>query len=222
MIEAVGHQFYDTYFRQCGRLLKHDGLMLLQAITIADQRYEQARKSVDFIQRHIFPGSTIPSVTAMLDATTRASDLKLAHLEDIGPHYATTLRVWRENFLRNLDAVRALGYPESSSACGSSTSATARADSRSGAWRRAHAAGQTRQPARGAGAGAGLSCRSPKTGSKIPGTLMNAGMTQMNADLAMVVPGIRIDPQIGQIDLRSSAIRSFLGSFNCQRETCHD
>jgi len=112
MIEAVGHQFYDTYFRQCGRLLKHDGLMLLQAITIADQRYEQARKSVDFIQRHIFPGSTIPSVTAMLDATTRASDLKLAHLEDIGPHYATTLRVWRENFLRNLDAVRALGYPE--------------------------------------------------------------------------------------------------------------
>ncbi len=112
MIEAVGHQFYDTYFRQCGRLLKHDGLMLLQAITIADQRYETARKSVDFIQRHIFPGSTIPSVTAMLDATTRASDLKLAHLEDIGPHYAATLRVWRENLLRNLDAVRALGYPE--------------------------------------------------------------------------------------------------------------
>lgn len=112
MIEAVGHQFYDTYFRQCGRLLKDNGLMLLQAITIADQRYEQARKSVDFIQRHIFPGSIIPSVTAMLDATTRASDLKLAHLEDIGPHYATTLRVWRENFLGNLAQVRALGYPE--------------------------------------------------------------------------------------------------------------
>jgi cyclopropane-fatty-acyl-phospholipid synthase len=112
MIEAVGHQFYDTYFRQCGRLLKHDGLMLLQAITIADQRYEQARKSVDFIQRHIFPGSTIPSVTAMLAASTRASDLKLAHLEDIGPHYATTLRIWRDNFLRNLEQVRALGYPE--------------------------------------------------------------------------------------------------------------
>jgi cyclopropane-fatty-acyl-phospholipid synthase len=112
MIEAVGHQFYDAYFRQCGRLLKHDGLMLLQAITIADQRYDAARKTVDFIQRHIFPGSTIPSVTAMLDATTRASDLKLTHLEDIGPHYATTLRVWRENFLRNLEAVRALGYPE--------------------------------------------------------------------------------------------------------------
>jgi cyclopropane-fatty-acyl-phospholipid synthase len=112
MIEAVGHQFYDTYFAQCGRLLKQDGLMLLQAITIADQRYESARRSVDFIQRHIFPGSTIPSVTAMQDSVTRATDLRLAHLEDIGPHYATTLRMWRESFFANLEAVRALGYPE--------------------------------------------------------------------------------------------------------------
>lgn len=112
MIEAVGHQFYDTYFGKCGRLLKDDGLMLLQAITIADQRYDSARRSVDFIQRHIFPGSTIPSVTAMQDSITRSSDLKLAHLEDIGPHYATTLSLWRENFLANLEAVRALGYPE--------------------------------------------------------------------------------------------------------------
>jgi len=113
MIEAVGHQFFDTYFRQCGRLLKPDGLMLLQAITIADQHYEQARRSVDFIQRHIFPGSTIPSVTAMTGSLTRASDLRLVHLEDIGPHYATTLRRWRENFFRNLEAIRALGYPGS-------------------------------------------------------------------------------------------------------------
>jgi cyclopropane-fatty-acyl-phospholipid synthase len=112
MIEAVGHQFYDTYFSQCGRLLKPDGLMLLQAITIADQRYEAARKSVDFIQRHIFPGSTIPSVTAMSNSITRASDLRLVHLEDIGPHYATTLRMWRENFFRKLESIRALGYPE--------------------------------------------------------------------------------------------------------------
>jgi len=113
MIEAVGHQFYDTYFEKCGALLKPDGLMLLQAITIADQRYDAARQSVDFIQRHIFPGSTIPSVTAMTASLTRASDLKLVHLEDIGPHYATTLRRWRENFLRNLEPIRALGYPES-------------------------------------------------------------------------------------------------------------
>lgn len=112
MIEAVGHQFYETYFAQCARLLKDDGLMLLQSITIADQRYEAARKSVDFIQRHIFPGSTIPSVTALLSATTKASDLKLVQLDDIGPHYATTLRHWRENFMARLDDVRAQGYSE--------------------------------------------------------------------------------------------------------------
>jgi cyclopropane-fatty-acyl-phospholipid synthase len=112
MIEAVGHQFYGDYFAQCARLLKDDGLMLLQAITITDQRYEAARKSVDFIQRHIFPGSTIPSITAMLNAITAETDMKLVQLDDIGPHYATTLRHWRERFMARLDEVRALGYPD--------------------------------------------------------------------------------------------------------------
>jgi cyclopropane-fatty-acyl-phospholipid synthase len=112
MIEAVGHHFYDTYFGQCSRLLKPDGAMLLQAITIADQRYEAAKNSVDFIQRYIFPGSCIPSVTAISEALTRATDLRLTHLEDIGPHYATTLRCWNDNFSARLDRVRALGYPE--------------------------------------------------------------------------------------------------------------
>ena len=86
--------------------------MLLQAITISDQRYEAAKRSVDFIQRYIFPGSCIPSVTAMSDAVTRVSDMRLFHLEDIGLHYATTLKLWQENFNGNLDRVRALGYPE--------------------------------------------------------------------------------------------------------------
>jgi cyclopropane-fatty-acyl-phospholipid synthase len=113
MIEAVGHQFYDTYFGQVGRLLKPDGMALIQAITIADQRYEAARRSVDFIQRHIFPGSTIPSVTAMTQSYTRASDLRLFHLEDIGPHYATTLRRWSERFHAQRHRIHALGYPES-------------------------------------------------------------------------------------------------------------
>ena len=113
MIEAVGHQYYDAYFRQCAALLKPEGMMLLQGITIADQRYEQAKRSVDFIQRHIFPGSCIPSVAAMTDSIARASDLRLYHLEDIGPHYAATLRHWRVNFRRHLGEVRALGYPES-------------------------------------------------------------------------------------------------------------
>jgi cyclopropane-fatty-acyl-phospholipid synthase len=112
MIEAVGHQYYDTYFRKCGELLKDDGLFMLQAITIADQRYDAARRSVDFIQRHIFPGSCIPSVTAITDAVARVSDMRLVDLLDIGAHYATTLRCWRENLFANLDRVRALGYPE--------------------------------------------------------------------------------------------------------------
>ncbi len=112
MIEAVGHKFYDTYFSKIGSLLKPNGLALIQAITIADQRYESAKTSVDFIQRYIFPGSCIPSNTAMLSSVTRVSDLRLFDLEDIGPHYATTLRIWRENFFDKIQAVRKLGYSE--------------------------------------------------------------------------------------------------------------
>ncbi len=112
MIEAVGHQFYDTYFAKVGQLLKPDGVALIQAITITDQRYDSAIRSVDFIQRYIFPGSNIPSNTAMLNSMTHASDLRLIDLEDIGLHYATTLRLWRENFFANIEAVRALGYSE--------------------------------------------------------------------------------------------------------------
>ncbi|MBK8638106.1 MAG: class I SAM-dependent methyltransferase [Chromatiaceae bacterium] len=110
MVEAVGAEHLETYFRQCGRLLKPAGAMLLQAITIADQRYEAALKEVDFIQKHIFPGGFLPSVTALAGAMTRACDLRTVHLEDIGPHYAETLARWRDNFLGRLDAVRGLGF----------------------------------------------------------------------------------------------------------------
>lgn len=112
MIEAIGHQYFDTYFAQCSRLLKPHGAMLLQAITIADQRYESAKRSVDFIQRYIFPGSCLPSVAALSASIARASDLRVFHLEDIGPHYARTLHEWRRNLLANLPAVRALGYDD--------------------------------------------------------------------------------------------------------------
>jgi cyclopropane-fatty-acyl-phospholipid synthase len=112
MIEAVGHQFYDTYFAKVGALLEDDGLALIQAITIADQRYENAKKSVDFIQRYIFPGSCIPSNTVMLNSMTKMTDLRLLDLEDIGPHYATTLKVWRETFFANINQVRKLGYSD--------------------------------------------------------------------------------------------------------------
>ena len=85
-------------------------IMLLQAITIADQRYESAKRSVDFIQRYIFPGSCLPSVGALSASIARASDMRLLHLEDIGPHYAQTLHEWRRRFLASLPAIRALGY----------------------------------------------------------------------------------------------------------------
>ncbi len=112
MIEAVGHHYYEAFFRKCAQLLKPDGAMLLQAITIADHRYERARRSVDFIQKYIFPGSCIPSITALSGAMARATDLRIYDLHDIGDHYARTLREWRKSFARELPRVRALGYGE--------------------------------------------------------------------------------------------------------------
>jgi cyclopropane-fatty-acyl-phospholipid synthase len=112
MIEAIGHQYLDTYFAKVRSLLKHDGMALIQAITIEDHRYAQALRAVDFIKRFIFPGSFIPSIQAMQGAIARSSDLKLYNLEDIGPSYALTLRHWRQRFMDRLPEVRALGYPE--------------------------------------------------------------------------------------------------------------
>jgi cyclopropane-fatty-acyl-phospholipid synthase len=113
MIEAVGANYIDEYFRKCSSLLKPNGSMLLQAITIQDQFYQSALKSVDYIQRFIFPGSFIPSVTAIANSVLRATDMKIYNLEDIGPHYATTLRMWRERFFASLPAIRKLGLPDS-------------------------------------------------------------------------------------------------------------
>lgn len=113
MIEAVGHKYLDTYFHGCSRLLKPDGLMLLQSITIRDELYAQAIKSVDFIQRFVFPGGFLPSVAAMSASLARTTDLQMLHLQDIGLHYAQTLNRWRQRFFENIDAVRALGYPDS-------------------------------------------------------------------------------------------------------------
>lgn len=112
MIEAIDSPLYEAFFRTCANLLQPDGLMLLQAITIADQRYAAAQKSVDFIQRYIFPGSCLPSAAVLTATAASHTDLRLLDLEDIGLHYARTLNHWRRNFLARLDAVRALGYPE--------------------------------------------------------------------------------------------------------------
>ncbi|TPG46782.1 class I SAM-dependent methyltransferase [Rhodanobacter glycinis] len=112
MVEAIGAPYLDVYFEKLGSLLKPDGLALVQAITIEDHRYAQALKSVDFIKRHVFPGSFIPSINALLAAKTRASDLALTGLEDFGNSYALTLKAWHERFMARLPQVRAQGFDE--------------------------------------------------------------------------------------------------------------
>ncbi len=113
MVEAVGLDYLPTYFNQCGELLKPDGQMLIQAIVIQDQYYDQARRSVDFIQKYIFPGSGIPSVSSLIQAAAKKTDMRLFHQEDIGAHYARTLHLWAERLSsQEAEAVKR-GYPES-------------------------------------------------------------------------------------------------------------
>ena len=110
MIEAVGYQFYDEYFKIISQLLKNDGEALIQAITIKDQRYSKAIQSVDFIQKYIFPGSCIPSITAIQNSLTNSTDLVINDIRDIGHHYARTLADWRKRFLKNKQEIRKLGF----------------------------------------------------------------------------------------------------------------
>jgi cyclopropane-fatty-acyl-phospholipid synthase len=112
MIEAVGLDHLETYFEKCSSLIKPDGIMVLQAITIRDQNYEAARKSVDFIQRHIFPGCGIPSVHAMMNAVTKKTDLALIHQEDFAEDYAQTLGLWAKRLKENEREITKLGYPD--------------------------------------------------------------------------------------------------------------
>ena len=112
MIEAVGDSYLPMYFKQCSKLLRPDGAFVLQAITIPDQRYDRYRKSVDFIQRYIFPGGCLPSLGAISAANGQASDMRLVHLEDFSEHYARTLFLWRERFWKNIDRIRSYGASE--------------------------------------------------------------------------------------------------------------
>lgn len=112
MIEAVGHEFYQNYFECCSALLKDDGLMVIQAITVADQRYAQAKDSVDFIQRYIFPGGCLPSVAVIADHVAQDTDLQIVHLRDITQDYAQTLSRWRERFMDKLDEVQKMGFDQ--------------------------------------------------------------------------------------------------------------
>lgn len=109
MIEAVGHEYLDDFFSKCSSLLKPDGAMALQAITIPDQRYERYLRSVDFIQEYIFPGGCLPSLGAMTKSVASVTDLRLSHMDDFAQHYAQTLKCWRSRFFENIDAIRNLG-----------------------------------------------------------------------------------------------------------------
>jgi cyclopropane-fatty-acyl-phospholipid synthase len=110
MIEAVGHEFFETFFKTCSRLLKPNGVFVLQGITIADQLYQGYIQRVDFIQRYIFPGGCLPSVTHVCDVLTKSTDLRLSHLEDFPEHYVQTLRHWRKAFHDRIDDVKRLGF----------------------------------------------------------------------------------------------------------------
>ena len=113
MIEAVGHNFYSNYFQRCSQLLKPTGKMVIQAITIADQRYAAARDSVDFIQRYIFPGGSLPSVAVIADHLARDTDMQMTHLRDITRDYALTLANWRERFMAAQSRVSEMGFEQS-------------------------------------------------------------------------------------------------------------
>jgi cyclopropane-fatty-acyl-phospholipid synthase len=112
MVEAIGHRQFATYFAAIDRLLARDGLVAVQSILIPDQRYEGYRRHPDWIRKHIFPGGLLPSAGVLLDAMRGHSRLGLVSLEEIGPHYATTLRCWSERFRANLAEVRALGFDD--------------------------------------------------------------------------------------------------------------
>ncbi len=112
MIEAVGKAWLATFFRTCQARLRPGGMMAIQAITIQDQRYAAYSKSVDFIQRYIFPGGFLPSITVMSDTLTRHTDFVLRNLFDMGPDYARTLAHWRQRFLHAWPEIARLGFDE--------------------------------------------------------------------------------------------------------------
>lgn len=112
MLEAVGHKYLGTFFTQCDRLLAPGGIAVLQVITVPDQQYDGYRKHEDWIQRHIFPGGHLPSLTVLCKAMTRHSSFIVEHLENIGPHYAKTLKLWRQRFEAHAEKLPELGFDE--------------------------------------------------------------------------------------------------------------
>ncbi len=112
MFEAVGREYFHIFFKKCQELLKPSGVLVLQVITIPDQRYKAYSKGSDFIQKYIFPGGHLPSILKLLETTSKHTRLNLNHLEEFTEHYAKTLNIWHENFENNLDEVKKLGFDD--------------------------------------------------------------------------------------------------------------
>lgn len=112
MIEAVGHRFLPSFFQCCNDLLKPQGRLVMQAIAMPEARYDRYLRTTDFIRTHIFPGSCCPSVSALDHAATSRTDFTPVHLDDMAPHYARTLNIWRLTFMDRLDEVRSMGLQE--------------------------------------------------------------------------------------------------------------
>ncbi len=110
MLEAVGHKYFGTFFNCCERLLKPGGLLVIQVITTPDQEYREYLRETGFCQKHIFPGGSLPSVTALCEAATKASGFVMDSLEEIGRNYSRTLHEWHRRFHANLPKVAALGF----------------------------------------------------------------------------------------------------------------
>ncbi|WP_317900148.1 cyclopropane-fatty-acyl-phospholipid synthase family protein [Aurantibacillus circumpalustris] len=112
MLEAVGAEFYNEYFKKCSDLLKKDGIFAIQVITCPDSRFEHLKNGVDWIQKHIFPGSLLPSVTAINKAINEVCDLTLVDLKDLGLDYAHTLKIWQQEFSKNIEEIKKLGFDD--------------------------------------------------------------------------------------------------------------
>lgn len=112
MFEAVGREYFDIFFKKCESLLKRSGVLVMQIITMPDQRYKSYCKGTDFIQKYIFPGGHLPSVGKILDVTTKETSLNLLNLEDYTEHYAKTLNIWHETFIQKSQEVKELGFDE--------------------------------------------------------------------------------------------------------------
>ena len=113
MLEAVGKAYYPAFFKACDRLLKPDGVMVIQTITIPDQRYKAYSRTTDWMRLFIFPGGLLPSLTALTGVLTRHTPFVIKHIESIGPHYALTLARWRERFLHHRKEIMDMGFPDS-------------------------------------------------------------------------------------------------------------